>query len=145
MWDLDPIQYSEADRRAVDPPVEVQVATWSPAGTLDWWMKERREWTGRVRGDKPASGNFTAGVASSRGSGGSSTTAGTTATAQVEHRANRPGPRHRARQEGPSTFRVVRGRQARNGTRGEQGVPRSRWASRGRSHGGGRSIPDLAV
>jgi hypothetical protein len=41
--DLDPSQYAEADRREVDPPVEVQVATWFPAGTLDWWVKERLE------------------------------------------------------------------------------------------------------
>jgi hypothetical protein len=27
MQDLDPTQYGEADRREVDPPVEVQVAT----------------------------------------------------------------------------------------------------------------------
>jgi hypothetical protein len=25
-------------------------ATWSAGGTLDWWVKERREWLGRVRG-----------------------------------------------------------------------------------------------
>jgi hypothetical protein len=43
MQDLDPSQYAEADRREVDPPVEVQVATWSPAGKLDWWVRERRE------------------------------------------------------------------------------------------------------
>jgi hypothetical protein len=48
--DLDPTQYGEADRQAVDPPVEVQVATWSVARTLDWWVRERREWFGRVRG-----------------------------------------------------------------------------------------------
>jgi hypothetical protein len=51
--DLDPSQYSESDRLAVDPPVPVEVATWSKAGTLDWWVKERRprlEWFGRVRG-----------------------------------------------------------------------------------------------
>lgn len=42
--------YADADRRAVDPPVEVQVATWSAAGQLDWWVRERREWFGRVRG-----------------------------------------------------------------------------------------------
>jgi len=30
MQDLDPTQYSEADRLAVHPPVEVQVATWPP-------------------------------------------------------------------------------------------------------------------
>jgi hypothetical protein len=48
--DLDPTQYGEADRRAVHPPVEVELATWSAAGTLDWWVRERREWFGRVRG-----------------------------------------------------------------------------------------------
>jgi hypothetical protein len=42
MRDLD--QYGEEDRREVDPPVEVQVATWSAGGQLDWWVKERREW-----------------------------------------------------------------------------------------------------
>lgn len=50
MQDLDPAQYGEADRREVDPPVEVEVATWSAAGTLDWWVRERREWWGWVRG-----------------------------------------------------------------------------------------------
>jgi hypothetical protein len=49
MRDLDPSQYGEADRREEDPPVEVQVATWSAAGQLDWWVRERREWFGRVR------------------------------------------------------------------------------------------------
>jgi hypothetical protein len=51
--DLDPSQYGEADRREVDPPVPVQVASWSKAGQLDWWVKERRprlKWFGRVRG-----------------------------------------------------------------------------------------------
>jgi hypothetical protein len=47
---LDPSQYNEADRREVDPPVEVQVATWNAAGTLDYWVKERQQWLGRVRG-----------------------------------------------------------------------------------------------
>jgi hypothetical protein len=47
---LDPSQYSEAERRAVDPPIEVETATWSKAGQLDWWVRERREWFGRVRG-----------------------------------------------------------------------------------------------
>jgi hypothetical protein len=32
---------AEADRREVDPPIEVQMATWSKAGQLDWWVKER--------------------------------------------------------------------------------------------------------
>jgi hypothetical protein len=50
MRDFDPNQYGEADRREVDPPVEVQVPTWSAAGTLDWWVKERQQWMGRVRG-----------------------------------------------------------------------------------------------
>jgi len=47
--ELDPDQYSEADRRVVDPPVPVDVAHLSHAGPLDWWVKERREWWGRVR------------------------------------------------------------------------------------------------
>jgi len=38
------------DRREVDPPVEVESATWSAGGTLDWWVKERQQWMGRVRG-----------------------------------------------------------------------------------------------
>jgi hypothetical protein len=50
MRDLDPSQYGEANRREVDPPVEVEAATWSAGGQLDWWVKERREWFGRVRG-----------------------------------------------------------------------------------------------
>jgi len=48
--DLDPNQYGEADRRVVDPPIEVDMATWSEAGRLDWWVKERQQWLGRVRG-----------------------------------------------------------------------------------------------
>ena len=43
-------QFAEADRREVDPPIQVNVATWSTAGQLDWWVKERLEWWGRVRG-----------------------------------------------------------------------------------------------
>jgi hypothetical protein len=34
----------------VNPPVPVDVATWPHAGTLDWWVKERQQWLGRVRG-----------------------------------------------------------------------------------------------
>jgi hypothetical protein len=41
---------AEADRRAVEPPIEVESATSSTAGTLDWWVKERQQWLGRVRG-----------------------------------------------------------------------------------------------
>jgi hypothetical protein len=43
-------QIAKADRREVDPPIEVEIATWSKAGQLDWWVRERREWWGRVRG-----------------------------------------------------------------------------------------------
>jgi hypothetical protein len=32
----------EADRRAVDPPIEVEAASWSAGGQLDWWIKERQ-------------------------------------------------------------------------------------------------------
>jgi hypothetical protein len=42
--------YAEADRRVVEPPIEVESAAWSTAGTLDWWVKERQQWLGRVRG-----------------------------------------------------------------------------------------------
>jgi hypothetical protein len=42
--------YAEADRREVNPPIEVEAATWSAGGTLDWWVKDRQEWFGRVRG-----------------------------------------------------------------------------------------------
>jgi hypothetical protein len=42
-------QRDQADRLQVDPPVEVESATWSPGGKLDWWVKERQEWFGRVR------------------------------------------------------------------------------------------------
>ena len=34
----------------MDPPIEVEVATWLVAGQLDWWVKERQQWLGRVRG-----------------------------------------------------------------------------------------------
>jgi hypothetical protein len=43
-------QIAGADRREVDPPIHVDTATWSNAGQLDWWVKERQEWWGRVRG-----------------------------------------------------------------------------------------------
>jgi hypothetical protein len=42
--------YDEADRHEVNPPIEVESATWSASGTLDWWVKERGKWLGRVRG-----------------------------------------------------------------------------------------------
>jgi hypothetical protein len=43
-------QRAPADRREVDPPIQVETATWSNAGQLDWWVKERQEWWGRVGG-----------------------------------------------------------------------------------------------
>jgi hypothetical protein len=42
-------QRNEEDRRRVDPPIEVESARWSAAGDLDFWVKERQEWLGRVR------------------------------------------------------------------------------------------------
>jgi hypothetical protein len=46
-------QYGErtnAHRREVRPPVPVESATWQAAGELDYWVRERGEWWGRVRG-----------------------------------------------------------------------------------------------
>ena len=40
--DGDLAQFPEADRREADPPVQVESATWSKAGQLDWWVKDRR-------------------------------------------------------------------------------------------------------
>jgi hypothetical protein len=48
MRDFDPSQYAEADRRQVKPPVEVESASWAPGRTLDWSVKERQQWLGRV-------------------------------------------------------------------------------------------------
>jgi hypothetical protein len=42
--DADGQQRAEADRREVDPPIQVETARWSTAGQLDWWVKERQEW-----------------------------------------------------------------------------------------------------
>ena len=42
-------QRDQADRREVSPPIEVESATWSAAGDLDYLVKERQEWWGRVR------------------------------------------------------------------------------------------------
>lgn len=41
---------AEADREEVNPPIDVEWATWVLGGQLDWWVKERHEWWGRVRG-----------------------------------------------------------------------------------------------
>jgi hypothetical protein len=47
-------QLAEADRREVDPPIEVEMANWVKAGQLDYWVNDwvndRRGWLGRVRG-----------------------------------------------------------------------------------------------
>jgi hypothetical protein len=43
-------QHAEADRREVDPRIQVQMASWAAGGQLDWWVKDRQEWYGRVRG-----------------------------------------------------------------------------------------------
>ena len=40
----------QTERREVQPPMAVESATWSAAGELDYWVKERFEWWGRVRG-----------------------------------------------------------------------------------------------
>ena len=48
--DADLERRDAADRREVDPPIKVETATWSKAGQLDWWVKERQQWLGRVRG-----------------------------------------------------------------------------------------------
>ena len=37
-------QREQKDRREVTPPIEVSSATWSAAGHLDYWVKERQEW-----------------------------------------------------------------------------------------------------
>ena len=39
--------------RSADP---VESATWAKAGQLDWWVKERQEWLGRVRGATAVNG-----------------------------------------------------------------------------------------
>ena len=43
-------QREEKDRREVNPSMPVESAAWKPAGELDYWVKERGEWWGRVRG-----------------------------------------------------------------------------------------------
>ena len=47
LWISIRAQYSEADRREVDPPIQVEMATWTPGGQLDWWVKETgHAWSG---------------------------------------------------------------------------------------------------
>jgi hypothetical protein len=40
--DADLRQRAEADRREVNPPIEVETAIWSTAGQVDWWVKTVR-------------------------------------------------------------------------------------------------------
>jgi hypothetical protein len=47
--EFNPTQYGEADGREVDPPIEVESATWSAGGQLDWWVKNGTS-GGHVRG-----------------------------------------------------------------------------------------------
>jgi hypothetical protein len=42
-------QREQADRLEVKPSIEVEAATWTVAGVLDYWVKEGHEWWGRVR------------------------------------------------------------------------------------------------
>jgi hypothetical protein len=49
MEGINPEQKDPEDRREVNPPIPVESATWSAGGTIDWWIKERQEWWGRVR------------------------------------------------------------------------------------------------
>ena len=39
LGDAEVEQHAEADRREVDPPIQVETAMWSEAGQLDWWAK----------------------------------------------------------------------------------------------------------
>lgn len=43
-------QRDQNERRPVDPPMPVESAAWEPAGELDYWVREKGEWWGRVRG-----------------------------------------------------------------------------------------------
>jgi hypothetical protein len=61
--DLDPSHYSDEDRLVVDPPVQVEIATWTHAGQLDYWVK-----TGSGNGGSGSDG-FRVRTASSGGSG----------------------------------------------------------------------------
>jgi hypothetical protein len=49
-------QRAEADRREVNPPIQVETATWSKAGQLDWWM-ERTAGDGGAAYAVPTVGN----------------------------------------------------------------------------------------
>jgi hypothetical protein len=51
-------QRNEEDRREADPPIQVKSATSSRAGQLDWWVKERWEWWGRVAAQRVVYGGY---------------------------------------------------------------------------------------
>ena len=42
-------QRSPDDRRQVSSPVPVELAAWTTAGELDYWVRDQSEWWGRVR------------------------------------------------------------------------------------------------
>jgi hypothetical protein len=62
--DLDPSQYGAADRRAVDPPIPVEIATWSKAGQLAVKGKLRIR-TRLLSDSRPAQGTLLSGLTSS--------------------------------------------------------------------------------
>jgi len=43
-------QRQENERRQVNPPIQVESATWVAVGQLDYWVREKQQWWGRVRG-----------------------------------------------------------------------------------------------
>jgi hypothetical protein len=49
----------EQERRPVQPSILVEAATWPPAGELDYWVRDRFEWWGRIQG--PAWSSFARG------------------------------------------------------------------------------------
>ena len=42
MQNIDPDQKAPKDRREVNPPIEVESATWPAGGALDWWILDNR-------------------------------------------------------------------------------------------------------
>ena len=49
-------QCDQADRIEVNPPIEVQSATWSAAGQLERWVKERRGMVGSCTRSRRSTG-----------------------------------------------------------------------------------------
>jgi hypothetical protein len=56
-------RFAAADRRVIDPPIQVEMATWTKAGQLDWWwVNERQQWWGRAaRSLAPTRARYAAG------------------------------------------------------------------------------------